>query len=74
MHGAPDLTLPPLPHLYICSPPLNIQVIKKTFLKNVKYCRDVIVEKVYKQGRDVIHHVFDLIAPYIVVAYITVYA
>ena len=28
------------------------QVIKKTFHKNVKECRDVVVEKVYKQGRD----------------------
>ena len=25
---------------------------KKHFRKNVKECRDVIVEKVYKQGRD----------------------
>ena len=45
---------------------------KKHFRKDVKECRDVIVEKVYKQGRDgsVTHHIFDLIAPYIVVAYI----
>ena len=48
---------------------------KKHFLKNVKECRDVIVQKVYKQGRDGSHTSrFDLIAPYIVVAYITVYA
>ena len=53
---------------------INVQVIK-TFLKNVKECRDVIVEKVYKQDRDGSHTSrFDLIAPYIVVAYITVYA
>ena len=45
---------------------------KKHFRKNVKECRDVIVQKVYKQGRDgsVTHHIFDLIAPYIVVTYI----
>ena len=45
---------------------------KKHFRKNVKECRDVIVEKVYKQGRDgsVTIHIFDLIAPYIVVTYI----
>ena len=44
---------------------------KKHFLKNVKECRDVIVQKVYKQGRDGSHtSLFDLIAPYIVVAYL----
>ena len=45
---------------------------KKHFRKNVKECRDVIVEKVYKQGRDgsVTIHIFDLIAPYIVVTYL----
>ena len=49
-------------------------IYTSTFLKNVKECRDVIVEKVYKQGRDGSHTSrFDLIAPYIVVAYITVY-
>ena len=45
--------------------------VTKTFLKNAKECRDVIVEKVYKQGRDGSHTSrFDLIAPYIVVAYL----
>ena len=41
-------------------------------MKNVKECRDVIVQKVYKQGRDgsETHHIFDLIAPYIVVTYL----
>ena len=45
---------------------------KKHFRKNVKECRDVMVEKEYKQGRDgsVTHHVFDLIAPYIVVTHL----
>ena len=54
---------------------VHIYTSNKTFLKNVKECRDVIVQKVYKQGRDGSHTSrFDLIEPYIVVAYIMVYA
>ena len=48
-----------------CQKKVCKQVIN-TFLKNVKECRDVIVEKVYKQGRDgshTVHHVFDLMHP-----------
>ena len=53
---------------------LYTQVIKNFFFK-CKECRDVIVQQVYKQGRDGSHTSrFDLLAPYIVVAYITVYA
>ena len=53
-----------------CQEKVCKQVIKN-ILKNVKECRDVIVEKVYKQGRDGSHtSCFDLIAPYIVVAYL----
>ena len=49
----------------------SMQTSNKKHFLNVKECRDVIVEKVYKQGRDGSHTArFDLIAPYIVVAYL----
>ena len=59
-------------HSHPCKKKVYRTSNKKHFRKNVKECRDVIIEKVYKQGRDgsVTIHIFDLIAPYIVVTYL----
>ena len=66
------LSLRHIHHSHLCKKKVYKTSTKKHFIKNVKECRDVIIKNVYKQGWDgsVTHHIFDLIAPYVVITYL----